>query len=68
MRGYQKVLNTNFCCNIVNKEKKAGIIFEFAAAIVMALVAIESYPSNPIWILSGIGSALAVISGSLIAI
>jgi hypothetical protein len=42
-----------------NKEKLAGVGLEFAAALMMAVTAIEAYPVIPIWSLSSIASALS---------
>jgi hypothetical protein len=51
----------------MRKQKLAGVVLEFAAALMMATNAIEAYPV-PIWSLSSIASALAIISGSLLAL
>ena len=52
----------------MRKQKLAGLVLKFSAALIMAATAIEAYPVNPIWSLSSIASALAIISGSLLAI
>jgi len=48
----------------MNVKKKVGFCCEGVAAGLMAAVAIEVFPHNPIWFLSALASIFTVLSGS----
>jgi hypothetical protein len=51
-----------------DKKKIAAVMCEFAGVIVMAMIAIESYPSNPMFMLSTIAGIFLAVSGTLFGI
>jgi hypothetical protein len=56
------------CYNIVDKKRIAAVLCEFAGVVAFIILAIESYPSNPAYIISIIGGIFLAVSGTLFGI